>query len=68
MCPKCATRVGVLKWAGSQCSCEWHFFNRGAAALGLLAPTSLDSCNHSLRTVSHGCFRRHVGEPGYPNL
>jgi hypothetical protein len=21
-CPKCGTRVGVLKWAGAQCSCE----------------------------------------------
>ena len=23
-CPKCAVRVGSVKWAGGQCSCEWR--------------------------------------------
>jgi hypothetical protein len=27
-CPKCATRLGAVRWAGGQCSCEWRLQRR----------------------------------------
>jgi hypothetical protein len=61
-CPKCAARVGLLKWTGNQCSCEcvWIVSEYdGTENSSLIAPYSISACVLV-------CFcRRHLGYTSY---
>ena len=76
-CPKCSTRVGVLKWAGAQCSCEWEAAASRHVTMPCCTWDKRAACEHArVREVPTGLryyydqrhCRRHVGQSCPPDI